>query len=688
MPLPLSGGDGKPDCILFPRDLPLDPGWVRQLYEKRPWRGWSSEDSGGPCVVWPGREPLSTEKPPKVGVVLAAYNKPDRTVPCIESILGRTQYPNFELFIIDDGGDAFTHQTLEAYKDRATVLRHRNCGYLLTANRGAREAFGAGCDIVVFVNSDVRVTCGWLSAMVRAHLVTGADLVNPFCNQQGPLSLPLAGEMSWNMPRVEGGRSYLDVALAASFIPPKYPNAVTNIGQCMLVTKGAWTEHGPFDSELYGRGYGEECELWARVVTNDGIGIVADDAYVFHESHAVHEDAPARERRGADKFMERWGDLYKERSPAIRVWSSKTNNVRCVTNTLKPSGCPVRFVLVNIGPYGGVHCIIRLVDELKERGFDATAEFTKHEDNTFRPTTGPNRHVDINAMRRISKDDRCQEGFIVGTHWFTGEVLAATYEISSNFIPLAFWQDREDLFTEPNGRRSVRAGSVTAYLRIPNRIVNAEWVGSSAVEELGIDGFEHIPVGVDTLKFYPGERNGGQIRILVMHRPSTPRRGAVRMRKLFPKLKAELGDSVLIETFGEDCGWSDHHYGRLSQDGVADLLRQVDILVEPSEYQGFGLPGLEALATGICLVSTNNKGVHEYGAHEENCLIEGDFSLRELVVMAVQDRALRLRLGAQGRQTALAFDWSVIADKWAAHLKTLYLRSGMTRYVDTFGRPC
>ena len=105
---------------------------------------------------------------------------------------------------------------------------------------------------------------------------------------------------------------------------------------------------------------------------------------------------------------------------------------------------------------------------------------------------------------------------------------------------------------------------------------------------------------------------------------------------MYPKLKASLGSRAIIETVGEPCSWSDHHYGKLSQDGVAELMRQVDILVEPSEYQGFGLPGLEAMASGICVVSTDNRGVHEYGVHRHNCLIEGEKTLFALILEAVE----------------------------------------------------
>ena len=64
---------------------------------------------------------------------------------------------------------------------------------------------------------------------------------------------------------------------------------MTSVGQCLLVSNRAWSEYGPFNQDVYGSGYGEECELWAQVLSGGGLAKVADDVYVYHESHGTHE---------------------------------------------------------------------------------------------------------------------------------------------------------------------------------------------------------------------------------------------------------------------------------------------------------------------------------------------------------------------------------------------------------------
>ena len=676
-----SGADA--DVILTPDNVELDASWIRTLTERSTWRGWSSKP--GP-IVMPKVEPI-TKDAPRVGIVVTIYNKPDRFVHCLKSVQEKTVYPiNYsDVYVVDDGSDSYSKERMRSFP--FTHLQHPNMGYLKTVNRGVDAAFRAGCDLVVILNSDVIVTRGWLSAMVRCQLRTGAQLVNPMCNQQAAISLPLADEKSWGFPRLPGRTNYAQAALYASLIPPKYPDAVTNVGQCMLIDKPAWTDHGPFDGQIYGSGYGEECELWARVRSKFGRCSVADDAYVYHESHGTHETGSDQQEDGAKLFISRWKELYGKEAVKIKTWHQKCRPIRSVALTSKPDGCPVRFVSFNIGPYGGVYCVLRLVDELVKRGINASVEHCIKQDHSFKMLAGPNSHTDATSIRRLGKDPNTAEGVIVATHWFTGELVRDMLNREESFVPMAFWQDREDWFTEKGGKLSLKRSSIEAYPTIPNRIVNARWVGDTAKTDLGIDSFTHIPVGVDVERFYPSNKpvNPSQVRVLGMYRPSTPRRGGKRLQALYASLKEKYGHRVSLETFGEPCTFGDVNYGPLSQDGVAKVMRSIDIVVEPSEYQGFGLPGLEAIASGVALASTDNRGIDEYGVHEENCLIEKHGStLEENVSELIEDSKLRMALGGAGRQTALGFSWDVIGDRWFSELGRVYSGSQFSKYKSSF----
>ena len=111
-------------------------------------------------------------------------------------------------------------------------------------------------------------------------------------------------------------------------------------------------------------------------------------------------------------------------------------------------------------------------------------------------------------------------------------------------------------------------------------------------------------------------------------------------------------------------------------------MRDASIVFEPSDFQGFGLPGLEGMASGCAVVSTDNLGIHEYGKHSENCFIaNSDRDLLAHLSELIENPELCERLGRQGREDALKFDWSVIADRWAEHLRKIYSKSGFTKYL-------
>lgn len=668
--------ESEADTVFKPSE-DCDIGWEFRLARSCDWRGWSSQrvDEG---IEFKEVSPISC-KPPKVGIVVTIFNKPSRFVPCIRSVINRTRYPksSFHLILINDGSDQYSKKRIGEMRLEAEglgvsviVREHGNQGYLFSANRGADVAIKQGCDYFVCLNSDVVVTEGWLSGMIRCAIRTGAGLVNPLSNQQAAISVPLFGEKSWGFPRLPGRIGYRRAAELAMLLPPKYPDAITSVGQCLLIDAECWLKHGPFDAQLYGSGYGEECELWGRLLSDGGFAKVADDSYVYHESHGTHELADEREKRGAELFISRWKKLYERMAPRIRDWPQSYKNLRALAFTSSPKRPTCRFIAYNIGPYGGVQCVLRIVDELNERGVDASVEYVLEQPHNFKLKTGPNQHRDATSLRRLSQDKHVEGGVLVATHWFTGEILKSAYRRSDSFIPLAFWQDREDLFIEPDGTRSIKSGWVESYISIPNRVVNADWVGASAINELGIDGYTHIPVGVDTELFYPIKRKkAGQVSILAMYRPSTPRRGAKFLRAIFTHLRQRFGNGVILQTFGEETTMGDINYGPISADEVAIRMRNVDIVVEPSEFQGFGLPGLEAIASGASLISTDNKGIHEYGKHESNCIIassEGDF-LKQLDEM-VKSFEKRQRLSKSGREDALRFDWSAIGDEWAEHI--------------------
>lgn len=107
------------------------------------------------------------DETPLVSVVVPFYNLGEYVAEAVDSILA-SDYPNFDLTVIDDGSDE--EDSLEALAElekrrepRLRIVSQENVGLANTRNRGALEAKG---EIVVFVDADDRVEPGFIRRAV------------------------------------------------------------------------------------------------------------------------------------------------------------------------------------------------------------------------------------------------------------------------------------------------------------------------------------------------------------------------------------------------------------------------------------------------------------------------------------------------------------------------------------------
>jgi glycosyltransferase involved in cell wall biosynthesis len=122
---------------------------------------------------------------------------------------------------------------------------------------------------------------------------------------------------------------------------------------------------------------------------------------------------------------------------------------------------------------------------------------------------------------------------------------------------------------------------------------------------------------------------------------------------------------------------------RPSREQVAALLRESAVFVCPSWEEGFGMPGLEALACGAALATTDTKGSRDYAFHDETALVSAPrdpSALARNVLALLADASLRARLTRAGHRRAAGYpDWSEAA--------LLYLRAMASLRLARRGRP-
>jgi len=113
-----------------------------------------------------------------------------------------------------------------------------------------------------------------------------------------------------------------------------------------------------------------------------------------------------------------------------------------------------------------------------------------------------------------------------------------------------------------------------------------------------------------------------------------------------------------------------HFHGFVPQEQTAAQLRELDGLILPSLYECGGAVVLEAMATGLPVIATRWGGPADYLDNECGILIEPtgrQFLVQELasaMVRLADDRALRERLGANGRKKVeREYDWERKLDR-------------------------
>lgn len=243
---------------------------------------------------------------PRVSVIIVCYGRLSLTMACLESLLTRTAYPDWELIVVDNNSPDETASWLRdvsALSGRVRpVFLDSNRGFAGGVNEGVRWSTG---QYLVIMNNDVTVTPGWMGKLVR-HLQVEADLglVGPVTNAIGN-EAAISINYSTMVDMVRASERYT----AAHF---RELIDVENVAFFMVgLARSTWDAVGELD-ESYGLGYFEDDDYCVRVRRlGKRIGI-AEDVFVHHELSASFDMLGTDAKRAqfeASKavFEQKWG---------------------------------------------------------------------------------------------------------------------------------------------------------------------------------------------------------------------------------------------------------------------------------------------------------------------------------------------------------------------------------------------
>jgi len=101
--------------------------------------------------------------------------------------------------------------------------------------------------------------------------------------------------------------------------------------------------------------------------------------------------------------------------------------------------------------------------------------------------------------------------------------------------------------------------------------------------------------------------------------------------------------------------------GWVEQDDLAELYRGAEALILPSRYEGFGVPVLEAMASGTPVVCSRDAALREVAGDAAAYDEDGDFAGAVRRVLADRERYVRA-----GLERVKAFSWEETARRTAA----------------------
>ncbi len=328
-----------------------------------------------------------------------------------------------------------------------------------------------------------------------------------------------------------------------------------------------------------------------------------------------------------------------------------------------PRKLRVTFLVASMPLAGGVISIVQLARELLLAGHEVKFVTEAHENVPERLNLWAQPLIYRDRLHLV--EEFPESDVVVATFWVTAHrYMRRLRERYPDIVSVYFIQDYESWFY-PEDDWMHRRNAIHSYLTTERHIVKSRWL-AEMVDQHG-PRCEIVPLGLDLGVFYPRDvAPSERPRVLSVAAPGPEgyRRGFPQTIEIFERIHRARPDAELVFYGAEaermpEMPFPYTNAGRIyDQNKVAALISSADVLVDASRWQGFGRPGLEAMACGTTPVLTSLGGLTEYARDGENCVLvePGDMDAAVAAILRlIDDTALRERLAAAGLATAQRF---------------------------------
>jgi glycosyltransferase involved in cell wall biosynthesis len=206
--------------------------------------------------------------------------------------------------------------------------------------------------------------------------------------------------------------------------------------------------------------------------------------------------------------------------------------------------------------------------------------------------------------------------------------------------------------------------------RVATRVIaDSEATRRDLVRHAGIDPgrVDVVPLGVDP-RFQPRRSGGGGPKYFLFVGTRQPRKNLARLLRAYAAARRRgvrpelwiVGAAGGASYRGEAIALPDgaRALGYVEDEALPELYAGATALLLPSLYEGFGLPLLEGMASGVPVVGGRNSSMPEI-VGEAGLLVEAEDegAIEEALLRLAGEARLRAQLAERGLERARLFSW-------------------------------
>ncbi len=310
---------------------------------------------------------------------------------------------------------------------------------------------------------------------------------------------------------------------------------------------------------------------------------------------------------------------------------------------------------------GGVKMLLHQISWLKARG---------HTVDVYRAGEGQSALPDWMPLE-VDRDVVIPPGKTYGAYFTPCDVIMASWydqahPLLATGCPVLYWEQGNGPFFgdfEHYGFKSYIVGELRALFASQVCLAAA----SDSVAEIIRSRFNRCPVvipnGVDTELFKPSENTEDQLTVMLV---GNALMGFKRFGLALDVLRRLWNDGHRFrvrwicqhEPYGINMPYPIEYHLNPPQEQLPLLYAASDILMFLSIYEGFAMPPLEAMASGLAVICTDCGGPGMYVRNGENALVtqpEDAAAIYNAALSLFTNAELRERLSVNARKTAESF---------------------------------